>query len=502
MPEGTLGHVQGFLGGVAADEPRAALLARNTLSAGGNAVDAAVVLYFTLSVTLPSSASLGGGGVCLVFDRAAKKVEALDFTGAAAGPGPGGAPESPVPGNARGMFALHAKYGNLRWEQLVSAAEKLARFGNPVSRALVRDIGSGQWFRDSASRRIFTGGKGGLVKEGEVIDQLDLAAVLSMMRRAPGDFYAGRFARRFVKSVRQAGGSLTAKRLRRFSPRWRTTVPVSFGNLTAHFPPTASGVTAAQLWAVLVARGFYRSADRDERGHVFAEAAMRAYADRGRWAGGRETLADMVSRSRVRRMMAGYDDDRHTPAASLNPAPAAYQDADAATSFVVADKDGSGVSCSFSLNSLFGTGRVVPGTGIFLAAPLTPQSWGAPEMSPMLVLNQNVFDLFFLGAASGGAAAPTSLIHVALQSLVQKKSLRDAMFSRRLHHAGNPDKVLFERGERPETLRELTRRGHVTAEVPALGRVNAFYCPQGFETPKSICYVRADPRGAGLSQRE
>ncbi len=502
VPEGTLGHVQGFLGGVAADEPRAALLARNTLSAGGNAVDAAVALYFALSVTLPSSASLGGGGVCLVFDWKAKKVEALDFTGTAADPGPGGTPQSPVPGNARGMFALHAKYGNLRWQQLVSPAENLARFGNPVSRALVRDIGTGQWFRDGASRRIFTGAKGGLVKEGGTIEQLDLAVVLSMIRRATGDFYAGPFARRFVKSVRQAGGLLTAERLRRFLPRWRKTVPVSFGNLTAHFPPTASGVTAAQLWAVLVARGFYRNASGDERGHVFVEAAMRAYADRGRWSGRQESLTDMVSRSRVRRLMAGYDDGRHTPAASLNPAPAAYQGTAAATSFVVADKDGSGVTCTFTLNRLFGTGRVVPGTGIFLAAPPPPQSWGAPEMSTMLVLNQNIFDLFFLGAASGGAAAPTSLVHVALQSLVQKKSLRDAMFSRRLHHAGNPDQVLFERGERPQTLRDLTRRGHLTVEVPAQGRVNAFYCAKGLESIKSICDVRDDPRGVGLSQRE
>ncbi len=495
VPQGTLGHVQGFLGGVAADEPRAALLARNTLSAGGNAVDAAVALYFALSVTLPSSASLGGGGVCLVFDRDSKKIEALDFTGDAPGPG-----ESPVPGNARGMFALHAKYGNLRWEQLVSAGEKLARFGNPVSRALVRDIGTGQWFRDDAAVKIFAGGKGGLVKEGDVVDQLDLAAVLSMLRRAPGDFYAGQFARRLVKSVRQAGGSLTVERLRRFRPKWRDTVPVPFGNLTAHFAPTASGMTAAQLWAVLAARGFYRGAARDERGHVFAEAVMRVYADRGRWAAGRDVVADMVSRSRVGLIMAGYDDDRHTPAASLNPAPAAYQDADAATSFVVADKDGSGVTCTFTLNSLFGTGQVLAGTGIFLAAPPSSQGWGAPEMSPMLVLNQNIWDLFFLAASSGGAAAPTSLIHVALQSLVQKQSLRDAMFSRRLHHAGDPDQVLFERGESPETLRQLTRRGHVTADVPALGRVNAFYCPEGLESTNSVCYVRADPRGAGLSQ--
>ena len=97
---------------VSGDEPRSVIEARRVLKRGGTAADAATAMYFVLSVNLPSAASLGGGGVCLVFRPKTKKeaesIEVLEFfTKASKDNSLNAVRPSAVPGNPMGIYALH-----------------------------------------------------------------------------------------------------------------------------------------------------------------------------------------------------------------------------------------------------------------------------------------------------------------------------------------------------------------------------------------------------------
>ncbi len=507
---GSVGFVEGFIGGVAVDEPRAALVGREILSAGGTATDAAVAMYFTLAVTLPSSASLGGGGVCIVHDSKSGDTKALNFLARTPQSIPAGATRpSAVPGNPRGFFALHARYGVLRWEQLLAPAANLARFGTPVSRALARDLNAARdgLKADRAFSHVFAGPTpGSLVGEGDFLTQVDLSVLIGrMVVHGPGDFYAGQSAQQLIAAVARAGGSLSAADLRTYRPVWSDTLQVSVGEHMAHFspPPAAAGAVAASMWQMLAEDDRFINASANLRNHMLAETGMRAYADRARWmlvqGETRWSNADIINNERLIRDMASYSATRHTAAADLTQKPVSVPENPAGASFVVADRDGGAVACGLSMNNLFGTGRIAPGTGIVLATVPGQGGRGPLSLGPMMITNPYTNKLFWAGAASGGVAAPTSLMNVAARAILAERPLREAMGTKRVHHSGAPDETYYEADMDPAEIQELVSRGHTLKAAPVIGRVNAFYCFNGLPENPESCDAMTDPRGFGLS---
>jgi len=506
---GKEGYLKGFIGGVAADEPRAVLEGQKILSAGGNAVDAATAVYFTLAVTLPSKASLGGGGVCMVFDQKTKSIIALDFLNRVPGKIPGDVSRpSAVPGNPLGMFVLHNRFGRFQWASLVAIGEKLARFGTQVSRTLVDDFKpvANALILDRGSREIFLRGNGQLITEGSIIRQIDLANILSNLRRnGPADLYHGKLARRFVRAVKQVGGSLSLDDLMVFKPKWRKVLSKKFGNHEISFtpPPSSGGLISAQIFGMLEYDDLFEDASFDEKYHVFAEVALRSFGDRARWLRDDFSIAnipqDLISNRHLSKLMKNYRADRHLSPSAFKPGLKIISENPSATSFVIVDREGSAVTCALTMNNTFGTGRIANGTGIMLATAPTDRSKGPTALGPIIIRNKNSNNLFFAGAASGGMSAPTALINVIARSMIDNEKLLQAISSPRVYHGGMPD-ITFYEPRLPEKAKSfLIQRGHHIAATPLLGLVNAVYCSGGLPRDPETCVIKTDPRGSGLA---
>jgi len=369
-PPGTVGYVQGFGGVVAVDEPRAAVVGRDVLSAGGTAFDAATAIAFALTVTLPDAAGLGGGGVCLVHERddeeRESRVEALDFLPTAPG-GTGFRPmsaggvvdagASPVPGQpvavpalVRGLYALHARGGALRWESAVMPAETMARFGVPVSRALATEVAAlGGPPADPSMQAIYGAGP---VTEGQPMQNRDLARALAVVRTKPGDLYGGIHARHLAQAAQGIGQDLTVEAMRDWRPIWRPAILREAGyDIDAFSPVPDSAQHLADDW----------------------------------------------------RAAAEGDNDRPGDLPPPLPDLATILGSRGGTGFVVADRLGNAVSCALTLNRPFGSGRMLPGFGFPLVPMPGPDS---PALAVMLRYNENLADSRAAVAAAGAGAVP------------------------------------------------------------------------------------------------
>ena len=329
-----------------ADESLAAEVGRDILQNGGNATDAAVAMYFAMAVTLPSAAGLGASGACIVHDAKTRAGESFVF---APQPAPGAITgvSFMVPGGPRAITLMHIRHGKMRWEQAVAPAERLARAGFPVPRALARDlqVGASLLGADREARRIYGKGTGTAVTEGDVWAPLDLAATIGVLRQRGGaDFNTGNFARLLSDQVTSIGGSLPLESLRNAVPKAG--------------PPDGEN------------NGGYK---------VYVAPAPMAGAS----------------------ALAGW---RNQPA----PSTAVPTDSGGISGFAAVDADGNAAACSLSMGQLFGARVIVPGTGVMLGAMTADSAAVSPVVigNP----NNGEFRFAGAGGGGPGAAYATGAV--------------------------------------------------------------------------------------------
>ena len=376
----------GTTGAVTAGHPLAAEAGLRVLRAGGLAMDAAVTAAAVLAVARPHMNGVGGDTFLLYWDSATRLTYALNGSGRSGSARtleelkadglermPADGPLSvSVPGTVGAWAEGLRRFGTIPFAQALQPAVDLAAAGLPVSERLAEDVAGAadKLRREPEAARIFLPG-GAPPRPGDVLPRPDLAATLrALQEEGWEEFYTGALGRRIAGFLRERGGLLMPNDLADYLPEWTQPISARYHNLEVQaFPPNTQGVTLLQELALLeqvdadLAALGHNSADYL---HTVSEAIRLAFADRNREvadpAAMRVSVDELLDPGRIRRMAAAIDPAGRAPAVAAGPV-----DDHPNTVYVIAvDQYGNVVSLIQSLFATFGSGLVVPDTGIVL----------------------------------------------------------------------------------------------------------------------------------------
>ncbi|MCY4611481.1 MAG: gamma-glutamyltransferase [Gammaproteobacteria bacterium] len=521
---------------LASAHPAATEAGLEILNAGGNAFDAAVAVSAVLGVVEPYGSGLGGGGFFLLHDSARNHTTMLDARERAPlaahrdlyldadgnvdrdralnGPLAAG-----IPGIAAAWGHLAEHYGQLPLAHTLEPAIRYAQNGVPLNPELERAMTArAEVLLRYPASSIFTPGSPAL-SSGTRIVQTDLASTLGLLAEQGAQaFYRGPLAETLVAEVQDSGGIWSRQDLEQYQVVEREPITIHWRNaeIVTVAPPSATGVMLAQVFHML-GEDWLDGGDHDARIHRLIEALRRAYLERARHLGDPDhvdvPVQQLTSVEYARKLMADFDPEHATRSKSLY---ATEPEAGHTTHFSILDRDGNWVSATLSINGLFGSGFVVPGTGVLLnnemddfsAKPGTPNLYGlvgseanaiAPgkrmlsSMAPTAVYHAN--SLALLGTP-GGSRITTMVMQGILQFL-QGADAESLVTSPRLHHQALPDKVFTE----PDAVvdrERLEARGHVFEVVEPWGNMQVVV----WDIREARLEAASDPRGIGSAEVE
>ncbi len=416
---------QGSGGAAATVDSVATGAARDVLRRGGNAVDAAVAAAAVLGVTEPYSSGIGGGGF-MVIRRPNGKVTTIDsrekapasmrpdsfiengtplafndarYSGLSAG----------VPGTPAGWAKALRKYGTWRFKQVLAPAIDVARKGFVVDPTFTAQTDPNvPWFDDiPATAALYLDPDGTSRDPGEVVKNPDMARTYEQIARygAKRGFYRGPVAEALVRAAQHPRtaptadktwrpGLITERDLRDYRAIERKPTHVDYRGLDVFSmgPPSSGGSTVGEALNILEQIPGYDAMPEIDKLHYFLEASRYAFADRNVFVADpdyfrvplRGLLSDSFAAERAAligptdpnaAVPAGdpYDDEGTGKTAS-----AYFSPAQSTTHLTVADKHGTVVSYTFTIESTGGNAIVVPGWGFLLNNELTDFNYDNP----------------------------------------------------------------------------------------------------------------------------
>jgi gamma-glutamyltranspeptidase/glutathione hydrolase len=440
---------------VAAANPLAVEAGLRVLHAGGGAADAAVAVQAVLGLVEPQSSGVGGGAFLLYYDAKTKTVTA--YNGRETAPlgatpdmfeGPDGKPlpfvQAVLSGRSTGapgaiaMLALVQKqHGHLPWSSLFGSAIDLADHGFNVTPRLAADINS-TFFPQAGTpdaAAYFTKPDGSRYQVGDLLKNPAYATTLrTIAAEGVSGLTTGRIAQDIAARVHQGPipGTLTTQDIAAYRPLATPALCRPYlAYLVCAPPPPAGGVGVLELIGELESTDIAKRGPNDPQSWFeFAQASRLMYADRDHYEGDpafvKAPIAGMINPT--------YDAERARLIPTLGPSapapgsppgageagPDHTREPGGTSDFAIVDKAGDVVSITTTVESIFGSGRMVD--GFFLNNQLTDFSFsptepsGAPaanavapgkrprsSMSPVIVLDRQGRFVAALGSPGGNS---------------------------------------------------------------------------------------------------
>ena len=490
-------------GMVATSQPLAAMAGLQTLMDGGNAVDAAITTAAALGVVEPNSTGVGGDLFALVWNEKEKSVRAINGSGRAPAASnieelvsqgyramPGAGPYSvAVPGTVHGWETLRAECGTMPLSRLLKPAIRYAEEGFPVSEVI-----AWQWQNFLPKLRSYPSGEemllnGAPPKKGDLMRMPTLAATMRAIADEGCDaFYRGPVARKMASFVQEHGGWLTVEDLAAHTSDWDEPITTDYRGVTCwECPPNGQGIAA--LEALNIAEGFdiaAMGAQSPDAYHHLIEAMRLAFSDAYHYVAD-PRVVDVPTEQLLSKDYAAQRRSLITRSRAMATAPYGqpYPENEhrGGNTVYISVVDGQGNACSFinSIFSDFGSGMVVPGTGIILhnraglfsldaAHPnaLAPGKRPYHTIIPGLATKDD--ELLYCYGMMGAFMQPQG--HLQLISNMVDHGMDPQQAVNALRFMVGNDQVLLEEGINPDTARELQSRGHKLGLMAGRSRVS------------------------------
>ncbi len=511
----------------------------DVLREGGNAIDAAVTVGFTMAVTYPRAGNLGGGGFMLIYLPGTKEAAAIDYRekaplaarnemyldekgGADVEKSRQGIIASGVPGTVAGLALALDKYGTITLERALRPAIGLAENGFPVDEELIRSLTrvKERMKASPESMKIFFKEGGSSYAPGERLIQKDLAWTLRRIAESgPDAFYEGTVAERISGFMSENGGLITKKDLASYEALVREPVRGTYRGYDIYSmpPPSSGGVLLIEMLNMLERFPLASYGHNSARAiHVMAECMKLAYADRAEYLGDPDfvdvPVARLISKEYARGLSARIDPESPAPSDKIHPGGKPPREGGNTTHFSVIDKWGNAVSNTYTLNFNYGSGITVPGTGILLnnemddfsITPGTPNAYGltggehnalAPgkrmlsSMTPTIVLRDG--KPFLITGSVGGSLIITTVLQVLTNVIDFGMNVAEATYAVRVHHQRLPDELRTESGLSADTIKLLSEMGYSIVTGDTMGSAQSIVKIGGY------IYGATDPRRPG-----